>query len=171
MQTPEIYFSPLAQIILFAMGGIFFVALALFTSRLIRPSRPNVQKLTTYESGETPQGLARVQFNIKFYVLALVFILFEVEIVFLFPWSTVFASTELNQQTQGAWGWFTFVEMLVFMLVLGVGLAYVWRMGHLDWIQSKPQKSDYKSPVPPHFYEQVNRKFNSLTHLEKEKHV
>ena len=106
MQNADIYFSPLAQILLFAIGGIFFVVLSLFISRLIRPSRPNAQKLTTYESGETPQGLARVQFNIKFYVLALVFILFEVEIVFLFPWSTVFANTELNNQTDGAWGCF-----------------------------------------------------------------
>ncbi len=168
MQSTDIYLSPLTQILLFAIGGIFFVALALFTSRLIRPSRPNTQKLTTYESGETPQGLARVQFNIKFYVLALVFILFEVEIVFLFPWSTVFANAELNNQTDGAWGWFAFAEMLVFMLVLGVGLAYVWRMGHLDWIQSKPQKSDYKSPVPPHLYEMVNKKFNNLKHPAKE---
>jgi len=167
MQQVELYFSPLAQILLFAVGGIFFVALALLTSRLIRPNRPNPQKLSSYESGETPQGLAWVQFNVRFYVLALVFLLFEVEIVFLFPWSTVFASTELNNQTDGAWGWFAFFEMLIFILVLAMGLAYVWRMGHLDWIKSKSQTSNYKSPVPAHFYEEINRKFENTTHSKE----
>jgi len=164
MQTTDLYFSPLAQIIFFAVAGILFVALALLTSRLIRPHRPNAQKLTSYESGETPQGIAWVQFNVRFYVLALVFLLFEVEIVFLFPWSTVFANTELNNQTDGAWGWFAFFEMLIFIVVLAIGLAYVWRMGHLDWIKSKPQTSNYKSPVPAHFYEEINKKFKSATH-------
>ncbi len=164
MQQTELYFSPLAQILLFAVGGILFVALALLTSRLIRPDRPNAQKLTSYESGETPQGLAWVQFNVRFYVLALIFLLFEVEIIFLFPWSTVFANTELNNQTNGAWGWFTFTEMLIFIVVLAIGLAYIWKMGHLDWIKSKPQSSSYKSPVPVQWYEQINKKFERSTH-------
>jgi NADH-quinone oxidoreductase subunit A len=167
MQQAELHFSPLAQILLFAVGGIFFVALALLTSRLIRPNRPNPQKLISYESGETPQGLAWVQFNVRFYVLALVFLLFEVEIVFLFPWSTVFANTDLNNQTDGAWGWFAFFEMLIFIVVLAIGLAYVWRMGHLDWIKSKPQASGYKSPVPAHFYHEINRKFENTTHQKE----
>jgi NADH-quinone oxidoreductase subunit A len=164
MQKTDLYFSPLAQILLFAVGGILFVAFALITSRLIRPNRPNPQKLTSYESGETPQGLAWVQFNMRFYVLALVFLLFEVEIVFLFPWSTVFANTELNSQTDGAWGWYAFTEMLVFIVVLAVGLVYVWKMGHLDWIKSKPQTSNYKSPVPADLYKQINKKFENTTH-------
>ncbi len=164
MQTTELYFSPLAQILLFAVGAILFVSLALLTSRLLRPNRPNAQKLTSYESGETPQGIAWVQFNVRFYVLALVFILFEVEIVFLFPWSTVFANASLNNETDGAWGWFTFFEMLIFILLLAIGLAYVWRMGHLDWIKSKPQMSNYKSPVPTHLYEEINKKFENTTH-------
>jgi NADH-quinone oxidoreductase subunit A len=164
MQKTELYFSPLAQILLYAVSAILFVAFALLTSRLIRPNRPNIQKLTSYESGETPLGLAWVQFNVRFYVLALVFLLFEVEIVFLFPWSTVFANTELNNQTGGAWGWFAFTEMLIFITVLAIGLAYVWKMGHLDWIKSRPQSSSYKSPVPPQLYEQVNQRFNTSTH-------
>jgi NADH-quinone oxidoreductase subunit A len=167
MQATELSLSPLAQILLFAVGGILFVALALFTSRLLRPNRPNAQKLTSYESGETPQGIAWVQFNLRFYVLALVFLLFEVEIVFLFPWSTVFANPDLNNQTDGAWGWFTFIEMFIFIVVLAIGLAYAWRMGHLDWIKSKPQVSTYKSPVPAHFYEEINKKFESTTHPKK----
>ncbi len=164
MQKTDLYFSPLAQILLFAVGGILFTSLALLTSRLIRPNRPNAQKLTSYESGETPQGLAWIQFNVRFYVLALVFLLFEVEIVFLFPWSTVFANTDLNNQTDGTWGWFAFAEMLVFIVVLAMGLAYVWKMGHLDWIKSQPQSSSYKSPVPARLYEDINKKFQDSTH-------
>jgi NADH-quinone oxidoreductase subunit A len=108
-----------------------------------------------------------VQFNMRFYVLALVFLLFEVEIVFLFPWSTVFASVELNNQTDGAWGWFAFFEMLIFIGVLAIGLAYVWKMGHLDWIKSKPQTSNFKSPVPTRFYEEINKKFKNATHQKE----
>jgi NADH:ubiquinone oxidoreductase subunit 3 (subunit A) len=94
--TPVFY-----QILLFFLGGVLFVASALLVSRLLRPNRPNKQKLTSYESGETPQGNAWIQFNLRFYVLALVFILFEVEVVFLFPWSVVFANKELIAETNG----------------------------------------------------------------------
>lgn len=161
MQQAQLNISPLTQLLIFTVGGILFVVMALFTSRLIRPNRPNPQKLTSYESGETPQGVAWIQFNMRFYVLALVFLLFEVEIVFLFPWSTVFANTTLNEQTEGNWGWFTFAEMLIFIIVLAIGLAYVWKMGHLDWVKSKPQTSDYKSPVPAEMYKRINEKYKS----------
>jgi NADH-quinone oxidoreductase subunit A len=164
MQQEPFNISPLTQILFFTVGGILFVTLALFTSRLIRPHRPNPQKLTSYESGETPQGMAWVQFNMRFYVLALVFLLFEVEIVFMFPWSTVFANKVLNDQTSGSWGWFAFVEMLLFIIVLAVGLAYVWKMGHLDWVKSKPEVINYASPVPSRFYEQINEQYNSKKH-------
>jgi NADH-quinone oxidoreductase subunit A len=97
----------------------------------------------------------------RFYVLVLVFLLFEVEIVFLFPWSTVFANPTLNEQTAGSWGWFAFTEMLIFIIVLAIGLVYVWKMGHLDWVKSKPQTSDYKSPVPAELYRQINEKYKS----------
>lgn len=156
------------QILLFLIGGVLFVVAALFVSRLLRPSRPNSQKLASYESGETAQGPAWVQFNIRFYVLALVFILFEVEIVFLFPWSVVFANEELNTQTAGAWGWFAFVEMLIFIIVLVFGLAYAWRMGHLDWVKSKPQTTDVSSPVPPEMYESLNKRYSGHKGEEKQ---
>jgi len=161
MQPTDYNISPLTQILVFAIGAILFVTLALLTSRLIRPNRPNLQKLTSYESGETPQGVAWVQFNMRFYVLALIFLLFEVEIVFLFPWSTIFANQSLNIQTAGSWSWFAFIEMLVFIFILAVGLVYVWKMGHLDWVKSKPTISNFKSPVPPHYYEQINMKYKS----------
>ncbi len=151
--------SVFSQTLLFVIGGTLFVVSALLVSRLIRPNRPNAQKLTSYESGETPQGPAWIQFNLRFYVLALIFILFEVEIVFLFPWSVVFANKELNAQTDGAWGWYAFVEMLIFILVLVIGLAYAWKMGHLDWVKSAPTTTDVESPVPAKLYDELNAKY------------
>ena len=153
--------SVLSQIAIFLVAGILFIALALFVSKLLRPNRPNPQKLSSYESGETPQGPAWIQFNLRFYVLALVFILFEVEVVFLFPWSVVLADGDLNQQTQNTWGWFAFVEMLIFIIILVLGLAYAWRKGHLDWIKSKSQINDVPSPVPSEMYKAINKKFLS----------
>lgn len=151
--------SIFSQILLFVVGGSLFVVSALLVSRLIRPNRPSVQKLTSYESGETPQGPAWIQFNLRFYVLALIFILFEVEIVFLFPWSVVFANKQLIEQTDGGWGWYAFTEMLIFILVLVIGLAYAWKMGHLDWVKATPRTKDVDSPVPSKFYEQLNQKY------------
>lgn len=151
--------SIFSQILLFTVGGVLFVVSALLVSRLIRPNRPNAQKLSSYESGETPQGPAWIQFNLRFYVLALIFILFEVEIVFLFPWSVVFANKELIDQTDGRWGWYAFTEMLIFILVLVIGLAYAWKMGHLDWVKSTPGTKDVKSPVPVNLYEELNTKY------------
>ncbi|MDZ7649845.1 MAG: NADH-quinone oxidoreductase subunit A [Cytophagales bacterium] len=152
--TPVFY-----QILLFFLGGVLFVASALLVSRLLRPNRPNKQKLTSYESGETPQGNAWIQFNLRFYVLALVFILFEVEVVFLFPWSVVFANKELIAETDGMWGWYAFTEMMIFIFILVLGLAYAWKMGHLDWIKSSPDIKDVESPVPDSLYADLNEKY------------
>ncbi|MEQ1587629.1 MAG: NADH-quinone oxidoreductase subunit A [Cyclobacteriaceae bacterium] len=160
--------SIFSQILLFVVGGTLFVVSALLVSKLIRPNRPNVQKLTSYESGETPQGAAWIQFNLRFYVLALIFILFEVEIVFLFPWSVVFANRELIDQTDGAWGWYAFTEMLIFILVLVMGLAYAWKMGHLDWVKATPHTKDVDSPVTRNVYDKLNQKY-AEQNVSKEK--
>ena len=83
------------KILLYIIGAILFVGIGLFTAFLIRPNRPNVEKNTNYECGEDPIGLAWGRFNPRFYIVALIFILFDVEIVFLFPWATVFGNKEL----------------------------------------------------------------------------
>ena len=98
------YLSSFGEVLLFIIAGVLFIVITLLVSRIIRPDRPNAEKLSTYESGEEPVSHAWSQFNIRFYIIALVFLLFEVEIVFLFPWSTVFADKELNNQTDGAMG-------------------------------------------------------------------
>jgi NADH-quinone oxidoreductase subunit A len=135
------------------------VTLIFGISRLLRPKNPNVEKLTTYESGEDPIGNANVQFNAKFYVVALVFILFDVELVFLFPWATVFGNKEFIQQTNGLWGWFTLAEMAIFILILALGLAYVWAKGYLEWTKPNIRTPKFKSKVPPEMYEEVNKKY------------
>ncbi|MBA4145778.1 MAG: NADH-quinone oxidoreductase subunit A, partial [Cytophaga sp.] len=142
------YLSGWSEVLLFIIGGLLFVTSALLVSRFIRPHRPNAEKQTTYESGEEPQGVAWIQFNIRFYIIALIFLLFEVEIVFLFPWATIFADENLIRQTNGAWGWFSLTEMVIFIAILAIGLAYAWSNGHLDWVKPDPQPTDFKSPVP-----------------------
>ncbi len=107
--------------------GIAFVLVNLGLWWLLRPSRFSEEKLTTYECGENPQGSAWVQFNIRFYVFALIFIVFDVEAVFLLPWAVVFRQL----------GVLAFVEGLVFIAILAVGLAYVWRKGDLEWVRAE----------------------------------
>ena len=152
--------SAWGEVLLFIIGGLLFVSLALTYSRIIRPSRPNKEKLTTYESGEDPTGSPWIQFNSRFYVIALIFILFEVEIVFLFPWATIFSDKELIAKTGGHWGRLAMTEMLIFIGLLALGLAYAWRNGHLDWIKSKQEISDFKSPVPKELYDKINERYS-----------
>src|SRR5690349_12144863 len=152
MDRSQAYLSDFGQILLFIIGGILFVVAALVTSRIIRPNKPNPEKLSSYESGEDPVSAPWTQFNIRFYIIALVFLLFEVEIIFLFPWSVVFADKELNDHTNGTWGWLALLEMVFFIVVLGLGLAYAWVNGHLDWIKPDPKPTQFESKVPRSLY-------------------
>jgi NADH-quinone oxidoreductase subunit A len=150
--------SAFGEILLFIIGGIVFVLGGLLTAWLIRPHRPNVEKLATYESGEEPAGAAWGQFNVRFYIVALVFILFDVELVFLFPWATIFGQQELIEATNGLWGWFALIEMFLFIAILAIGLAYVWVKGYLNWLKPEMAKSTFKGVVPKELYEKVNKK-------------
>lgn len=147
-------------ILLFIISAIVFVAVILFLAKLIRPNRPNEEKLTTYESGEEPDGNANVRFNIRFYVIALIFILFDVELIFLFPWATVFGNKRLIAETDGLWGWFSLVEMFVFVGVLLIGLAYAWIKGHLDWVLPEVKTTEYDSKIPTSLYDKINQKYS-----------
>ncbi|MFZ6011955.1 MAG: NADH-quinone oxidoreductase subunit A [Bacteroidota bacterium] len=166
MQADQYHISAFGEILLFFIAGILFVVISLLVSRLIRPHRPNPEKLATYESGEEPITAAWTQFNIRFYMIALIFLLFEVEIVFLFPWATIFADKNLIEQTDGRWGWFAVVEAVIFILILGLGLAYAWVNGHLDWIKPEPRPTLFKSPVPRALYDKVNEHFKKQTPLD-----
>jgi NADH-quinone oxidoreductase subunit A len=119
------FITAFASVLVF-LGAV--VALLLFVLVLwwaLRPSRFSEEKLTTYECGEEPVGSAWIQFNIRFYVFALIFIVFDVEAVFLLPWATVFREL----------GALAYLEGLVFIGILVVALAYVWRKGDLAWVR------------------------------------
>ncbi|MGC1244358.1 MAG: NADH-quinone oxidoreductase subunit A [Chryseosolibacter sp.] len=159
MNQREIFLSAFGEVLLYIIGGILFILLSFFVSGLLRPDRPNSQKLSTYESGEEAISTAWTQFNIRFYIIALIFLLFEVEILFLFPWATVFAKKDLLEQTNGMWGWFSVTEVVVFIAILALGLAYAWVNGHLDWIKPEPTPTKMKSPVPPEHYQNINNAY------------
>ncbi|UII33093.1 NADH-quinone oxidoreductase subunit A [Fulvivirga ulvae] len=157
----ETEISAFGEVLIFIIGGLIFIIGGLVTSWIVRPERPNEEKLQTYESGEQPLSSAWVRFNFRFYIIALLFVLFEVEIVFLFPWATVFGRAELVEQTNGLWGWFALIEMVVFVLILALGLAWAWAWGYLEWPKTDQQEvSNYKSPVPKALYDNINRKYS-----------
>ena len=108
---------------LFASLGFILVGLLLFLSWLVRPSRPQAQKYISYESGVDPVGDMWSQSQVRYYIFALLFVMFDVEAVFIFPWAT---RVEL-------YGVFGLVEMLVFLGILLLGLVYAWRKGVLRW--------------------------------------
>jgi len=122
------------RVLIFLLVGAVFVAIGLAFAWLLRPHRPYPSKNSTYECGENPIGDTRVRFNIRFYVVALIFLIFDVEIVFLFPWAIVYKNL----------GWFAFLEMVVFLGILFVGFAYVWRNGDLDWDKPAPRIPRYE---------------------------
>lgn len=149
-------FKGYTVVMLFLVGGIAFILITLLAGKILRPVRPNEEKLTTYESGEDPVNSAWGKFNVRFYVVALVFLLFEVELLFLFPWATVFANKEIIKETNGLWGWFTLVEMSIFIIILALGLFYAWAKGFLDWVFPEVKKNDFKGVVPMSRYDQFN---------------
>ncbi|MEL6534180.1 MAG: NADH-quinone oxidoreductase subunit A [Bacteroidota bacterium] len=159
----ELVVSGFGTVLLFLVGAIVFIGLGLVTAKLLRPHRPNDEKLTTYECGEEPVRSAWGRFNFRFYVVALVFILFDVEIIFLFPWATVLGDSELIQATQGQWGTYAFVEMLLFVGILALGLAYVWANGMLDWVKPEVKKPTVETPVPASLYQQVNQRYQGTS--------
>jgi NADH-quinone oxidoreductase subunit A len=116
------------KILIFLIIGGVFVGLGLFAAWILRPHRPYPEKNATYECGEEPVGSSWIRLNIRFYVIALIFLIFDVEVVFLFPWALAFRG----------FGIFGLLEMVVFLVILLVGYAYVWVKGDLDWDKPQP---------------------------------
>lgn len=108
---------------MFTLMGFAFVASTLILSRLLRPKAPTPEKLTTYECGPLPIGDAWQQFNMHYYLFALLFVVFDVEVAFLFPWALAYKQV----------GIFAVTEMILFVGLLGFGLVYAWRKGALEW--------------------------------------
>lgn len=96
----------------------------LLASRLLAPRKPSAKKSSTYECGEETIGSARVQFNVGYYLFGLIFLVFDVEAAFLFPWAVVLREV----------GMIGLIEAVIFILVLVVGLIYAWRKGALEWV-------------------------------------
>jgi NADH-quinone oxidoreductase subunit A len=125
------------KILIFLILGVVFVAGGLIMSWILRPHRPYPEKLTPYECGEEPVGNAWVRINVRFYVIALIFLIFDVEVVFLFPWALVYREM----------GIVAFLEMATFLLILSVGYAYVWVKGDLEWDKPRPEIPTVNRPA------------------------
>ncbi len=111
-------------VIIFAIVGLVFPLVIFFSSSFVRPKNPEPEKYVTYECGILPFGDARIQHNVQYYLIALLFAIFDVEVVFLFPWALVFPSL----------GAIAVLEMFIFIFILAVGLAYAWKKGALEWM-------------------------------------
>jgi len=127
------------KVFAFILTAILFVLIAVFASKLIRPARPTREKLTTYECGENPEGSPWVKFNIRFYVVALIFLIFDVEVVMLIPWALVYKSLGMAGFLVGA----------IFLVLLGIGMAYEWRKGDLEWARPKILPLTLTKKEPP----------------------
>jgi NADH-quinone oxidoreductase subunit A len=113
-------YLPILTLIIIAVG---FSIGSIVLSRLIGQKKPSEIKLAPYECGMPPVGSARERFSVKFYIIAMLFIVFDIEVVFMYPWAVMFKRL----------GMFGFVEMGVFILILLVGYVYVWKKGALEW--------------------------------------
>ena len=119
-------------VVWFGLAAVLIAGLLLWVSSLIRPSKPGREKLLTYESGVDPVGEGWSQSQVRYYIFALLFVIFDVEAVFIFPWAT-----QLER-----YGTFGLVEMAIFVFVLLLGLVYAWRKGVLRWVsQHGPRRS------------------------------
>jgi NADH-quinone oxidoreductase subunit A len=119
----ETYYQSYGVVLAVLIAGVGLVAVAFGTARLMAPHRPLPEKLTTYECGIDPVGEGWSQSQVRYYIYGFLFVIFDVESVFLFPWARVFAGL----------GWTAVVEMGIFIGILAVGLLYAWRKGVLTW--------------------------------------
>lgn len=115
-------------ILLLVVVAICFGLGSILISAVVGQKKPSKVKLAPYECGCEPVGSARERFSIKFYLIAMLFILFDIESVFLYPWAVVF-----NKFIKAGFGSFIFAEMMVFIVILFVGYIYVWKKGALEW--------------------------------------
>ena len=126
------YFQFANVLVFFALAFVL-CGLMLGLGRLLRPSNPNLGKLSTYECGEPPSGPAWINFNIRFYLIALVFVIFDVELAFVYPVVAVF-----RKWIDDGRGAYALAEIGLFIAILAVGLVYVWVKGDLEWLKRLP---------------------------------
>jgi len=122
-----------ANVLVFFALAFVLCGLMLGLGMLLRPSNPTPGKLSTYECGEPPSGSAWINFNIRFYLIALVFVIFDVELAFIYPVAAVF-----KDWVEHGNGLTVLLEVVTFLAILGVGLVYVWVKGDLEWLKRLP---------------------------------
>lgn len=149
--------SEFGVILVFISTVVVFLLATFLLSRMLRTDKPNPVKLSTYESGEESVGQLQSTFNPKYYVIALAFLLFEVELVLLFPWAQVYNNDYILDIEGKEWFWMAFVELIVFLALLALGLAYIWKKGHFDW----GQKQVGQSSEIPKIYQDFNNKVSA----------
>lgn len=166
-------------LLVFLAVGTFFLFIHLLMGKVVRPDKPEEEKLTIYECGEPTVGSAWVQFDLRYYVVALLFVVFDVEVAFFFPWAVVFGSTNdlakdnfatptaraelvsrvapsfdpgatISAATAQSWSWVAFCDILVFFGVLMVGFAYLWRRGDIDWVRTVVRAPTLAAELPAH---------------------
>lgn len=120
----NLYENSYLLVAIFFVLGILLPIASLAMGRFLRPKKPSVEKATTYESGIEPFQGSWVQFNVRYYIFALLFVIFDVETVFLYPWAVAYKRL----------GIFALVEMLIFIVMLLIGLIYAWKKRVLKWI-------------------------------------
>ena len=121
----EAYFP----ILMFVLVGVAVGVLPVAMGFLLAPSRPDPEKLSPYECGFEAFEDARMKFDVRYYLIAILFIIFDLEVAFLVPWASIFKEIVATESLR----WFGFIEMLVFLAILLVGFVYAWAKGALDW--------------------------------------
>ena len=116
-------------IFIFVLIGIVFGIAPVVTGLILAPHRPDSEKLSPYECGFEAFEDARMKFDVRYYLIAILFIIFDLEVAFLVPWASIFKEIVATESVR----WFGFVEMLVFLAILLVGFVYAWAKGALDW--------------------------------------
>ncbi len=116
-------------VFVFILVGVAFGFAPVLTGLIVAPHRPDSEKLSPYECGFEAFEDARMKFDVRYYLIAIIFILFDLEVAFLLPWATIFKEIASVESMR----WFGFIEMIVFIVVLLVGYVYAWAKGALDW--------------------------------------
>ena len=116
-------------VLVFVLVGLAFGCAPILLGWLVAPNRPDSEKLSPFECGFAPFDDARSKFDVRYYLIAIIFILFDLEIAFLFPWATIFKDIVGTPEVK----FFGFIEMMVFITILVVGYIYAWAKGALDW--------------------------------------
>jgi NADH-quinone oxidoreductase subunit A len=162
-----------AYLLVFVMVGTGFVLINLTAGALLRPRVKNAEKDIPYECGEDPVGSSWVQFDLRFYVVALLFVIFEVELVFFFPWATLFgklntlrasdapsslvksvtplapAGATIDPHSALSSAWLIFGELVFFLAILLIAYAYLWRRGDLNWVRASAMEDAKKRVTLP----------------------